>query len=65
VGVGYVFEDTVDSLIEAGALVRVLKDWTPPFAGFFLYYPSRRQISPALAAFVEAIRFRRAKKKAA
>src|SRR5689334_605156 len=65
VGVAYVFEDTVDSLIEAGALVRVLKEWTPPFAGFFLYYPSRRQISPALAAFVDAIRFRRVKKKAA
>jgi len=64
-GVAYVFEDTVDSLIEAGALVRVLKDWTPPFAGFFLYYPSRRQVSPALAAFIDAIRFKRAKKSSA
>jgi DNA-binding transcriptional LysR family regulator len=58
VGLGFLFEDQVASLVEAGALVKVLEDWTPPFPGFFLYYPSRRQISPALAAFVEAVRFR-------
>lgn len=58
VGLGFMFEDQVASLVEAGALVKVLEDWTPPFPGFFLYYPSRRQISPALAAFVEAVRFR-------
>lgn len=52
----YVFEDSVQSLIEAGALRRALEDWTPPFPGFFLYYPSRRQISPALGAFVDAVR---------
>jgi DNA-binding transcriptional LysR family regulator len=58
VGLGFIFEDQIASLLEAGALVKVLEDWTPPFPGFFLYYPSRRQISPALAAFVEAVRFR-------
>jgi len=58
IGVAYVFEDTVASLIEAGALVRVLEDWTQPFPGFFLYYPSRRQVSPALAAFIDAIRYK-------
>jgi DNA-binding transcriptional LysR family regulator len=58
-GVSFVFEDSVESLIEAGALVRVLREWTPPFPGFFLYYPSRRQVSPALTAFIEAIRFKR------
>jgi len=34
----------------------VLDDWCQPFPGFFLYYPGRRQVSPALAAFIEAIR---------
>jgi DNA-binding transcriptional LysR family regulator len=34
----------------------VLKDWCAPFPGFFLYYPGRRQQSPALAAFIDAIR---------
>lgn len=44
---GYVRED-----IKAGALVSVLEDWCAPFPGPFLYYPSRRQIPPALAAFI-------------
>jgi DNA-binding transcriptional LysR family regulator len=35
---------------------RVLEDWCPPFPGFFLYYPGRRQVSPAPAAFIDAIR---------
>lgn len=56
VGLAYVIEDQVASLIQAGALARVLEDWCPPFPGFFLYYPGRRQASPALAAFIDAIR---------
>ena len=56
VGLAYLFEDQVATLLEAGALVRVLEDWCPPFPGFFLYYPGRRQVSPALAAFIDAIR---------
>jgi DNA-binding transcriptional LysR family regulator len=36
--------------------VRVLADWCPPFPGFYLYYPGRRQVSPALAAFIDAVR---------
>ena len=55
-GLAYVVEDQVASLLRAGALSRVLEDWCPPFAGFFLYYPGRRQVSPALAAFIEAVR---------
>jgi DNA-binding transcriptional LysR family regulator len=43
-------------LVQAGALARVLEDWCQPFPGFFLYYPGRRQVSPALAAFIDAIR---------
>ena len=56
VGLAYVIEEQVASLLQAGALARVLEDWCPPFPGFFLYYPGRRQVSPALAAFIDAIR---------
>jgi DNA-binding transcriptional LysR family regulator len=42
--------------IASGALVRVLEDWCPPFPGYFLYYPSRRQQSAALSALLEALR---------
>jgi len=55
-GLAYVIEDQVASLLRAGALSRVLDDWCAPFPGFFLYYPGRRQVSPALAAFIEAAR---------
>ena len=44
--------------LDAGDLVRVLADWTPPFPGYHLYYPSRRQQSPAFALLVEALRYR-------
>jgi DNA-binding transcriptional LysR family regulator len=56
VGLAYLIEDQVASLLRAGTLARVLQDWCPPFPGFFLYYPGRRQVSPALAAFIDAIR---------
>lgn len=56
VGLAYLLEDQVASLVQAGTLSRVLADWCSPFPGFFLYYPGRRQVSPALAAFVDAIR---------
>ena len=55
-GLAFIIEDQVSSLIQAGALKSVLADWCSPFAGFYLYYPGRRQISPALAALIEAIR---------
>jgi DNA-binding transcriptional LysR family regulator len=58
VGLGYVLEDRVTEHFRIGSLVRVLDDWCPPFPGFHLYYPGRRQLSPALAAFIEAIRVR-------
>jgi len=56
IGLGYLIEDQVASLLQAGGLSRVLEDWCPPFPGFFLYYRGRRQVSPALAAFIDAIR---------
>jgi DNA-binding transcriptional LysR family regulator len=46
------FEGYVRAAIKSGALISVLDDWCAPFPGPFLYYPSRRQMPPALAAFV-------------
>lgn len=58
VGIGYVLEDRAREHLKAGTLVRLLRDWCPSFPGFHLYYPGRRQLSPALGAFIEAIRVR-------
>lgn len=52
-GLAFVFEGYVREAIAEGRLVRVLEDWCPPFDGFFVYYPSRRQMRPALRAFVD------------
>jgi DNA-binding transcriptional LysR family regulator len=57
-GLAYLLEDQVKPLIADGRLVRVLSDWCAPFPGYHLYYPSRRQLSPAFALLVEALRFR-------
>jgi DNA-binding transcriptional LysR family regulator len=57
-GLAYVPEDRVESAIGDGRLVRVLADWCPPFPGYHLYYPSRRQHAPAFAVLVEALRYR-------
>jgi DNA-binding transcriptional LysR family regulator len=57
-GLAYLPEDLVEADIAAGTLRCVLGDWSPPFAGFHLYYPSRRQHSPAFALLVEALRRR-------
>ena len=45
--------------IADGRLIRVLADWCAPFAGYHLYYPSRRQPTPAFAVLVEALRYRK------
>lgn len=58
VGLGHFLEDHALEHIRAGRLVPVLEDWSPKFAGYHLYYPSRRQISPAFAVLVEALRYR-------
>ncbi|MCR6727732.1 LysR family transcriptional regulator [Agrobacterium fabrum] len=50
--------DQFGSLLEEGALISVLEDWCPPFPGYHLYYPSRRQASPAFRILVEALRYR-------
>jgi DNA-binding transcriptional LysR family regulator len=59
-GLGLTFlpEDVVEEDLRAGRLVRVLEDWCPPFPGYHLYYPSRRQPSAAFALVVNALRHR-------
>jgi DNA-binding transcriptional LysR family regulator len=58
-GIAYLPEDYVLAHTKAGRLIRVLEDWCEPFAGYHLYYPSRRQSTPAFALVVEALRYRR------
>jgi DNA-binding transcriptional LysR family regulator len=55
-GLTFSFEEYVAPQIANGTLVRVLDDWCPPFAGYFLYYPSRRQQPAALSALIDTLR---------
>ena len=55
-GMAYLFADQVDAYRSEGRLVSVLDQWTATHAGYFLYYASRRQQPPALAALVEWLR---------
>ncbi len=55
-------EDDLASYLESGQLVRVLEDWCPKFEGYHLYYPSRRQPSPAFALVVNALRYEGARR---
>ncbi len=55
-GLALLPEDELMPHIEAGRLVRVLEDWCAPFAGYHLYYPSRRQPSPAFSLVLDALR---------
>lgn len=61
-GIAYLPEDHVKALTAKGDLVRVLADWCPPFLGYHLYYPSRRQLSPAFTLLVDALRYKRKKR---
>lgn len=56
VGLGLAFEEQVAEYVAKRRLIRVLKDWSPPFPGFFMYYPSRRHQPAALSALVHALR---------
>jgi DNA-binding transcriptional LysR family regulator len=55
-GLVYVPEDRMREHVAARRLVRVLADWCPPFPGYHLYYPSRRQPTPAFTVLVDALR---------
>lgn len=56
-GLACVLDDHVAEAVATGQLVRVLEDWCPPFTGYHLYYPSRRQHSAAFTVLVNALRF--------
>lgn len=58
-GIAFMIEDHATDQIANGHLVRVLEDWCEPFDGHYLYYPSRRQPSPAFSLFLETLRFRK------
>jgi len=57
-GLAYVPEGLVQAHMTKGRLRRVLGDWCPPYSGYHLYYPSRRQPTPAFALLVDALRYR-------
>jgi|SRR5579859_1725796 len=57
-GLAYVPQDLVVEHLAANRLVRVLDDWCQPFSGYHLYYPNRRQPSPAFTRLVDALRYR-------
>jgi DNA-binding transcriptional LysR family regulator len=56
-GLAYVPEDLAQPHLAKGRLKRVLDGWCPPFSGYHLYYPSRRQPTPAFALLVDALRY--------
>ena len=58
IGLAYVPEALAAPYLADGRLKEVLADWCPYFQGFHLYYPNRRQASPAFSAFVDAVRYR-------
>jgi len=57
-GLACVPEGAVESYLATGHLMRVLDDWCPRSSGYHLYYPSRRQPSPAFALLIETLRYR-------
>jgi DNA-binding transcriptional LysR family regulator len=57
-GLAFVLDDVVQPFLADGRLIRVLDDWCHAFPGYHLYYPSRRQPSPAFALVVDALRYR-------
>ena len=56
-GIASLPEEEFAPHIHEGRLVRVLEDWCPPFPGYYLYYPSRRQPSPAFSLVLNALRY--------
>lgn len=57
-GIAFVPEDHIADEASDGRLIRLLRDWCPPFSGYHLYYPSRKQHSPAFALILDALRWR-------
>lgn len=57
-GVAYLFEADIAAPLASGSLVSLFDDWTPAFAGYHIYFPSRRGVSPVLRAFLDYVRGR-------
>ncbi|MFL5153633.1 MAG: LysR substrate-binding domain-containing protein [Microvirga sp.] len=57
-GLAYVPESMTQAHVAKGRLKRVLEDWCAPYSGYHLFYPSRRQATPAFALLVDALRYR-------
>lgn len=55
-GIAYVPEDIVRDQVRSGSLKIVLDDWSQPFPGYYIYFPSRRQNLPAFRVIVDALR---------
>ncbi|TIQ31505.1 MAG: LysR family transcriptional regulator [Mesorhizobium sp.] len=55
-GITFGMEETFRPHLERGELVSILSDWLPPFAGFFLYFPSRHTVTPKLRAPIDHVR---------
>lgn len=56
-GLAFVPEDMVLEHIAKGRLIRLLDDWCTPYPGYHLYYPNRREFSPALSIIIDALRY--------
>ncbi|MDE7540542.1 LysR family transcriptional regulator [Gluconobacter sphaericus] len=57
-GIAFMLEDHVKDHLSAGTLVQILEEWCEPFDGYFLYYPSKRQPSPAFNLVLNALRYK-------
>ncbi|MDT7159464.1 LysR substrate-binding domain-containing protein [Citrobacter freundii] len=57
-GIAYIPEYVADGYIKSGKLIAVLTEWCPYFDGYHIYYPHRRQDSPAFMAFLQLLRDR-------
>lgn len=55
-GITFALEENFRPFVEAGELVPLLGDFLPPFPGFFLYFPQRRNMAPKLRALIEHVR---------
>ena len=55
-GLAYVSEWKAREALAEGRLVQVLSDWTPPYPGLCLYYPSHRHLPAAMRVFTDMIR---------
>lgn len=58
-GIAFLPEEEFGTHLQEGKLIRVLEEWCRPFPGYYLYYPSRKQPSPAFSLVVDALRINR------